>query len=112
MFGARHGVPVLHGMMSGHAVGARHGVPQRRAKLVNSGVRKYEESQGVGSSQKVVMRPLPLTSVSPRGIRDQGTGNWELESNKANGSLTWMRPGSQVLSILLAMLTVSPQMSY
>ena len=68
-------------------------------------------SQVAGSrrpvSQNVSAAPLPLRSTRPRG----STTN-RRSSRPATSAETWIRPGSDVVSRRLAMLTVSPQTSY
>mmetsp|Transcript_13563 Transcript_13563/g.26674 ORF Transcript_13563/g.26674 Transcript_13563/m.26674 type:complete len:202 (+) Transcript_13563:76-681(+) len=72
------------------------------------------------ATQKVRILPLPLMSISPRHrmsspvfrpLPMQPPASC-LRRILAQGSEQWMRPGCELLSILLAVLTVSPNRQY
>ena len=53
------------------------------------------------------MRPLPLTSISPRS-----SNRWRSRSLTYDPAPTWILPGRPFDSMRLAALTVSPHRSY
>ena len=62
-------------------------------------------------TQHVAIRPLPLASTPPSRAASGTCGSWSAMSAAAAAE-HWMRPGSDVLSMRDAVLTVSPKRVY